>query len=128
MDGDLTPATKVGDHRRAHAEKMLAKSSGNGYILLDRLNRDSMSMKVCIGETMEPLYKVPGGSPPSSVSGSVTKKRRWGEDIAIILAIFTLWPRILGWPGIHFRLLELVALGAMVVVFVRRIRRIRQAR
>lgn len=76
---------------------------------------------------MDPSYKIPGGS-ASPVSKPATNKRRWGEDIAIVLAIFTLWPRILGWPGIPFRILELIALGAMVVIFVRRIGRIRQAR
>lgn len=78
---------------------------------------------------MEPFSKVPGGSPPWSVSnGPAANKRRWGEDIAIILAVFALWPRVLGWSGIPFRLIELAALGAMVVILVRRVTRIRRTR
>lgn len=56
------------------------------------------------------------------------RKRPWGwvEDIVIVLAILTLWPRILGWPGIWYRILEIVALGVLVVIFVRRIGRFRR--
>jgi len=48
------------------------------------------------------------------------------EDILIIACIFALWPRILGWQGMAYILLEYVALTVLVVIFIRRIGRIRR--
>ncbi|MCD6169048.1 MAG: hypothetical protein J7J76_00615 [Candidatus Latescibacteria bacterium] len=45
------------------------------------------------------------------------------EDVLIILAIFSLWPTILGWQGAFCKVVPYLSLGAMVVVFVRRLRR-----
>ncbi len=47
------------------------------------------------------------------------------ENVLIILAIFSLWPVILGWQGTVFKIIPYLALGAMVVIFVRRIGRVR---
>jgi len=50
---------------------------------------------------------------------------RLAEDIFIIVCIFTLWPKILGWGGIFFDILLYIALIGLVIVFVRRLKRIR---
>ena len=58
----------------------------------------------------------------------VERKRPWWwvEDLVVILAVLTLWPRILGWPGMFYRVLEVIALGVLVAIFVRRIGRFRR--
>ena len=48
------------------------------------------------------------------------------ETVAIFLAILSLWPRILGWPHIAWKVFMYVMLAAMVWVFVRRVCRYRQ--
>ena len=50
---------------------------------------------------------------------------RLTEDIFILVCIFTLWPKILGWRGLFFDILLYIALIGLVIIFVRRIRRIR---
>jgi len=47
------------------------------------------------------------------------------EDVLIILAIFSLWPTVLGWQGLAFKIIQYVALGILITIFVRRIGRIR---
>ena len=53
----------------------------------------------------------------------VERKRPWWEDVVIVLAVLTLWPRILGWSGMFYQVLEGLALGVLVVILVRRIGR-----
>ncbi len=43
------------------------------------------------------------------------------EDVLIILAIFSLWPMILGWQGGIFKVIQFLALGVLLIIFVRRI-------
>ncbi|HDH99917.1 MAG: hypothetical protein DRP94_04380 [Candidatus Latescibacterota bacterium] len=52
----------------------------------------------------------------------------WIEDGLIILSLLTLWPRILGWKGAIFPLLQYVALGVLVWILVRRVRRFCRAK
>jgi len=52
----------------------------------------------------------------------------WIEDGLIILSLLTLWPRILGWKGAIFPLLQYMALGVLVWILVRRVRRFRRAK
>ena len=47
------------------------------------------------------------------------------EDVLIILAIFSLWPTILGWQGIIFKVIQFSALGVLLVILTRRIGRIK---
>ena len=52
----------------------------------------------------------------------------WIEDFLIILSLLTLWPKILGWRGAIFPLLQYLALGALVWILVRRIKRFRRTK
>ena len=63
---------------------------------------------------------------PASAEGK--RSWRWVEDIVIVLAILTLWPTILGWSGMLYRVLEIAALGVLVGILVRRIGRFRAER
>lgn len=54
--------------------------------------------------------------------------RNWGEDIFIILCIASLWPTIVGWTDPIYEFLLYGALLGLVAIFVRRVRRLRQAR
>ncbi len=63
--------------------------------------------------------------PPSGDDG---RPRHLFEDIFIILCIICLWPVILGWTHIVYEILLYVALIGLIIIFVRRIRRFRQAR
>ena len=65
----------------------------------------------------------PGPGKPAQAEGK--HSWRWGEDIVIVLAVLTLWPTILGWSGMLYRLLEIAALGVLVGILVRRIGRFR---
>ena len=60
---------------------------------------------------------------------TVDTKKKWhsAEDIFILLAILVLWPTILGWESMIFKGLQLITLVCLVVVFVRRIKRIRRS-
>ena len=57
------------------------------------------------------------------------KKGIWTivEDIFIVLCIFALWPIIFGWQGMIFSVIKYLALIGLIVIFVRRLRRIRNA-
>ena len=63
--------------------------------------------------------------PPTPPQG---KERHLGEDIFIILCIISLWPVILGWHGLIYKLMLWGALAGLLVIFFRRIKRLRQAR
>ena len=65
--------------------------------------------------------------PPSSNPSNEKKQRRF-EDIFIILCIFSLWPVILGWRAPIYQFLLYAALIGLVVIFLRRIKRLRQAK
>ena len=52
----------------------------------------------------------------------------WIEDGLIILSLLTLWPRILGWTGAIFPLLQYLALVVLVGILVRRIKRFRKVK
>ena len=54
--------------------------------------------------------------------------RNWGEDIFIILCIGSLWPTIVGWTDPIYEFVLYGALIGLAVIFVRRVRRLRQAR
>ncbi|MBI4532267.1 MAG: hypothetical protein HY709_12190 [Candidatus Latescibacteria bacterium] len=62
---------------------------------------------------------------PSS-NGRHQRVGRLIEDIFIILCIFVLWPRILGWQSPIFTLLEYIALIGLAWILVRRVRAIRE--
>ncbi len=74
------------------------------------------------GET----YPVGSGIPERKGGSEGPRSRIRIEDILIILCIFALWPRIFGWQGEIYTLLEYVALAVLVVIFARRISRIRR--
>ncbi len=44
------------------------------------------------------------------------------ENIAIVLAILSLWPRILRWNNPAFDVVLYACLGFMVLIFIRRLR------
>ncbi|MEE3234311.1 MAG: hypothetical protein VX294_09110 [Candidatus Latescibacterota bacterium] len=50
------------------------------------------------------------------------------EDIFIIISIFSLWPVILDWQGILYQAILYGALIGLLIIFVRRVRRFKQAR
>ena len=50
------------------------------------------------------------------------------EDIFILMCILVIWPVILGWNHLIYEILLYVALAGLVWIFIRRIRRFRQAR
>ena len=50
------------------------------------------------------------------------------EDVFIIISIFSLWPVILGWQGILYQAILYRALIGLLIIFVRRVRRFKQAR
>jgi len=50
------------------------------------------------------------------------------EDVFIIISIFSLWPVILGWQGILYQAILYGALIGLLIIFVRRVRRFKQAR
>ena len=56
------------------------------------------------------------------------KPRHLLEDIFILLCILVIWPVILGWNHLIYEILLYVALAGLVWIFIRRIRRFRQAR
>jgi len=56
------------------------------------------------------------------------KRAKLFEDIFIILCILSLWPAILSWRHPFFEYLLYVALIGLVVIFLRRLKRFRQAR
>ncbi|HID95039.1 MAG TPA: hypothetical protein EYP53_03145 [Candidatus Latescibacteria bacterium] len=47
------------------------------------------------------------------------------EDVLIILSIFALWPTVLGWKGDIFKFIQYFAFGALVIIFIRRIGRMK---
>ncbi|MCK5526182.1 MAG: hypothetical protein KAJ05_03485 [Candidatus Latescibacteria bacterium] len=73
-----------------------------------------------MGESVE---GPPASGNPAAVEG--THSWHWVEDIVIVLVLLTLWPTILGWSGMLYRLLEIAALGVLVGILVRRIGRFR---
>ena len=54
--------------------------------------------------------------------------RNRGEDIFIILCIGSLWPTIVGWKDPIYEVVLYGALIGLALIFVRRVRRLRQAR
>ena len=50
----------------------------------------------------------------------------WWEWLLIFVAMAAMWPKILHLPGIHWDLILWSALGLMVWVFVRRMKRFKQ--
>ena len=55
-----------------------------------------------------------------------SRVRRWWEFVAIVLAIISLWPSLLGWPHPFWRV-AMYAMGAvMLVLFVINVIRIRR--
>jgi hypothetical protein len=56
------------------------------------------------------------------------RRARRLEDAFVILCIFTLWPVIMGWRHPAFQFAMYVALVGLLVVFFRRLKRIREAR
>ena len=56
------------------------------------------------------------------------RKQRRIEDIFILVSIFSLWPVILDWQGIIYESVLYIALAGLIYIFIRRIRRFKQAR
>ena len=56
------------------------------------------------------------------------KPRHLGEDIFIILSIFSLWPVVLDWYHPLFEAVMYIALAGLVWIFYRRIKRFNEAR
>ena len=56
------------------------------------------------------------------------KPRHLGEDIFILLSIFSIWPVVLTWQHPIFEVVMYAALAGLVWVFYRRIKRFNQAR
>jgi hypothetical protein len=50
----------------------------------------------------------------------------WWEDAAIVVAIGSLWPVVLRWPGTIWQIVLYCMAFLMIVVFVRRSRRLRR--
>ena len=49
------------------------------------------------------------------------------EDIFILLCVVSLWPLVFGMEGLLFEIGLYVALAGLVFIFIRRVRRFRQA-
>jgi len=49
------------------------------------------------------------------------------ETVAIFLAIFSLWPRILGWRHVAFDILMYIFLVLMILIAIRRMRMVKNA-
>ena len=49
------------------------------------------------------------------------------ETAAIFLAIFSLWPRILGWRHVAFDILMYIFLVLMIFIAIRRVRMVKNA-
>ena len=73
-------------------------------------------------------YPTGSGIPEEKGSSGNSRSRIGVEDILIIVCIFALWPRIFGWQAGIYVVLEYVALAVLVVIFVRRIGRIRRGK
>lgn len=56
------------------------------------------------------------------------KKARLIEDLFILVSIVALWPVVLGWQGLAYEIMLYAALGGLVYIFFRRMRRFREAR
>ena len=56
------------------------------------------------------------------------KPRHLGEDIFILLSIFSIWPVILDWSHPLFEIVMYVALAGLIWIFYRRIKRFKEAR
>ena len=63
----------------------------------------------------------PPGSPGEETPQPSTP---WWEDAAVIVAIASLWPVFLNWPGRHWMYLLYAAAAIMIIIMVRRIRRL----
>ncbi|HCL29458.1 MAG TPA: hypothetical protein DIC52_13600 [Candidatus Latescibacteria bacterium] len=50
------------------------------------------------------------------------------EDVFILLCVLSLWPVLLGWDHILYRVLMYTTLAGLVFILVRRVRRFSQAR
>ena len=56
------------------------------------------------------------------------KPRHLGEDLFILLSIFSIWPVVLNWRHPIFEVVMYAALTGLIWVFYRRLRRFNQAR
>jgi len=56
------------------------------------------------------------------------KRGRLFEDIFILVSILALWPVVLGWQGLVYEIALYAALGGLIYIFFRRMRRFREAR
>jgi hypothetical protein len=56
------------------------------------------------------------------------KKIRRIEDVFILLSILALWPAVLNLQGLAYDLLVYAALGGLIFIFIRRMRRFHAAR
>ncbi len=70
----------------------------------------------------------PVGMTPGPQMQSGPEPTPWWEDAAIILAIISLWPAVLGWEDQFWRWVLCASATVMLFVFVRRIRRFRRLR
>ena len=50
------------------------------------------------------------------------------EDVFILLCVLSLWPVLLGWDHILYRVLMYATLAGLVFILVRRVRRFSKAR
>lgn len=69
-------------------------------------------------------------TPDPNGSSEATEGRhaRMAEDVFVILCILSLWPAIFHWRSPFWEYVLYAALAGLVVIFVRRVRRFRQAR
>ena len=68
----------------------------------------------------------PPAAEPSEPPSPGGKSRRI-EDIFILLCVLSLWPMIFGWEGLLYEVGLYAALGGLIFIFIRRVRRFREA-
>jgi hypothetical protein len=72
----------------------------------------------------EPIQ--PPETEPSEPPSPGGRSRRI-EDIFILLCVLSLWPMIFGWEGLLSEVGVYIALGGLIFIFIRRVRRFREA-
>ena len=68
----------------------------------------------------------PPAAEPSEPPSPGGRSRRI-EDIFILLCVLSLWPIIFGLEGLLYDVGLVVALGGLIFIFIRRVRRFREA-
>ena len=68
----------------------------------------------------------PPAAEPSEAPSPGGRSRRI-EDIFVLLCVLSLWPMIFGLEGLLYEVGLYAALGGLIFIFIRRVRRFREA-